>query len=79
MVGHEESGILSSEPGPRPVPRGDEPGAGAPRGGDLECISTAAPVADEGGYRIACRVEGELLVAHDEHEIELVGERTHHW
>ena len=60
--------------------RGDR----APLGWDLEWISVGrrpvtavAPVVR--GYRIECRVEGELLVAAGALELDRPGERIHHW
>lgn len=56
--------------------RGDR----APLGWDLEWTSLAAPEPDgERGYRVACRVEGEVLTGGDARELDGPGERSHHW
>jgi len=60
--------------------RGDR----APLGWDLEWTSLAAPVPDavgdsRGGYRLDCSVEGELLTAVGDREIDGPGERVHRW
>jgi hypothetical protein len=64
-----------------PELRGDR----APLGWDLEWTSTGAPVPDDavdgpgGGYRIDCRVEGELLTSEGAREIDGPGDRSHRW
>lgn len=64
-----------------PELRGDR----TPLGWDLEWTSTGLPVPDEitgaagGGYRIDCRVEGELLTAEGRLELDGPGERYHRW
>jgi len=61
--------------------RGDR----APLGWDLEWISVDPPTPDgggaggAGGYQARCRVEGELLTAAGAAELDLPGERFHHW
>jgi len=56
--------------------RGDR----APIGWDLEWTSVAAPVPDSArGYRVDCRVEGDLLTAHATAELDGPGERSHRW
>jgi len=59
--------------------RGDR----APLGWDLEWTSIGPPTADRAdpdrGYRIECRVEGEILTGDGGREIDGPGERTHHW
>jgi hypothetical protein len=57
--------------------RGDR----TPLGWDLEWISLGAPVpdADGCGYRLGCRVDGEVLTAEGGQEIDGPGDRTHRW
>lgn len=58
--------------------RGDR----APLGWDLEWLSPDPPVPDvDGGrgYRLDCRVDGELLTAEGGQEIDGPGDRTHRW
>jgi hypothetical protein len=59
-----------------PELRGDR----APLGWDLEWTSTAG-LEPEGpcGYRLGCRVEGELLVHAEASEIDVAGGRRHSW
>jgi hypothetical protein len=63
----------------------DQRGERAPLGWDLEWISVDAATPDgggaggAGGYRARCRVEGELLTAAGALELDLPGERIHHW
>lgn len=59
-----------------PELRGDR----APLGWDLEWTTTAPPESDgPDGYRIECRVEGELLTGTGGRELDGSGERRHHW
>jgi hypothetical protein len=59
-----------------PELRGDR----APLGWDLEWTTTApAEPAGADGYRIECRVEGELLTGAGGRELDGPGERSHHW
>ncbi len=58
--------------------RGDR----APLGWDLEWTSVAPPEVDgeaSRGYRIECRVEGEVLTADGSRELDDPGERSHRW
>jgi hypothetical protein len=58
--------------------RGDR----APLGWDLEWTSVAPPEAGgeaSGGYRIDCRVEGEILTSDGGWELDEAGERAHRW
>ena len=58
-------------------------GERAALGWDLEWVSTGPPVPEPtgvgGGYRIECRVEGELLTSTGSLEIDGPGERSHSW
>jgi hypothetical protein len=68
-----------------PELRGDR----VPLGWDLEWTSTGPPVPDPpvgagggavgGGYRVECRVEGELLTGDGGTELDGPGERHHRW
>ncbi|HEY6530775.1 MAG TPA: hypothetical protein VIY72_00625 [Acidimicrobiales bacterium] len=59
-----------------PELRGDR----APLGWDMEWTSTDRPVGEGPcGYRLDCRVEGELLVVTDTVEIDDAGGRRHTW
>ncbi len=64
-----------------PELRGDR----VPVGWDLEWTSVEAPEVEPaaaaalGGYRVACRVEGEVVVGAGRLELDEAGERTHHW
>jgi hypothetical protein len=56
--------------------RGDR----APLGWDLEWTTVAAAEPDgDGGYRVECRVEGEVLTAEGALVIDSPGERAHRW
>jgi hypothetical protein len=58
--------------------RGDR----APLGWDLEWTSVAPPEATADafvGYRVECRVEGEILTGTGAREVDGWGERTHRW
>ncbi len=60
-------------------------GALSPLGWDLEWISTGPPEVDAAdpdrgaGYRLACRVDGEVQVGSEVLVVDGPGHRSHHW
>ncbi len=72
--GPEDLEVLLAASG-SPDLRGDR----APLGWDLEWTTMAPPDADAEGYRMECRVEGELVAGDRVLELDLAGERSHRW
>ena len=48
-------------------------------GYELDWDTVGEPVPLEGGYRVPCRVHGEILVGQESHELDGWGHRSHRW